>query len=106
VFTVPAAARPDREVLRRVRHERDLMQCLVCHATTAEGTVCAQCGYDTATADARDPSRVLAAREAFKQRTTAYAPQTRVTQRDKLLPWLALGLALVLFVFWVRTCFG
>jgi hypothetical protein len=82
------------------------MQCLVCHASTAEGTTCAQCGYDTAAAGARDPSRVLAAREAFKQRTTAFAPHTRVSSRDKLIPWLGLALGLVLFVVWVRTCFG
>jgi hypothetical protein len=89
-----------------VRHERDLMQCLVCHATTAERTVCAQCGYDITATDARDPSRILAAREAFKQRAAAFAPHTRVSKRDKLIPWLALALGLALFVFWARTCSG
>jgi hypothetical protein len=82
------------------------MQCLVCHATTADGTACAQCGYDTAASNARDPSRILAAREAFKQRTTAFAPHTRVTKRDKLIPWLGLALGLLLLVFWARTCLG
>lgn len=80
------------------------MQCLVCHASTAEGTVCAQCGYDMSAPEARDPSRVLAARESFKQRSMQFAPGTRVTLRDKLVPWLGLLLGLALFVFWVRTC--
>ncbi len=76
------------------------MQCLVCHATT-NGEVCAQCGFDGST---RDPARILAARAAFQQRTTAFAPDTRVTRRDKLLPWLGLLLGMALLVFWVHTC--
>lgn len=80
------------------------MQCHVCHATTAQGAVCAQCGYDSAAEGGSDPARILAAREAFKQRSTAFAPDTRVTRRDKLMPWLSLALGLALFVFWVRTC--
>jgi hypothetical protein len=80
------------------------MQCLVCHAATAEGTVCAQCGNDSAVSGANDPARVLAAREAFKQRTTAFSPNSRVTTRDKLVPWLGLAVALALFTFWVRSC--
>jgi methionyl-tRNA synthetase len=89
-----------------MRDERGLMECLVCHATTADGTVCAQCGYDSAALDAGEPARILSAREAFKQRSTAFAPQTRVKTRDKLVPWLALALGLGLFVLWARTCFG
>jgi len=80
------------------------MNCLVCHATTADGTVCAQCGYDSAAAGASDQARIMSAREAFKARTTAYAPSSRVTRSDKLVPWLALAVGLALFVFWVRTC--
>lgn len=47
---------------------------------------------------------VLAARENFKNKTTAFAPGTRVTGLDTLKPWLGLGLGLLLFVFFVRTC--
>jgi hypothetical protein len=81
------------------------MQCNVCHASTAQGTVCAQCGYDLGAPGAQEPARILAAREAFRQRTSAFSPGTRVTARDKLVPWLGLALGLALFVFWVRTCF-
>jgi hypothetical protein len=80
------------------------MQCLVCHASTADGNVCAQCCYDSAAEGAREPARILAAREAFKQRTTAFAPHSRVSTRDKLIPWLGLVLGMLLLVFWVRTC--
>jgi hypothetical protein len=61
--------------------------------------------HDTSAPGASDAAHVLAAREAFKHKTTAYAPQTRVTSLDKWKPWLALGVALLLFAFWVRTCF-
>jgi len=83
------------------------VKCPVCHATwpDAQQPACPQCGHDTSAPNANDAARVLAAREAFKHKTTAYAPQTRVTSLDKLKPWLAVGVALVLFVFWVRTCF-
>jgi hypothetical protein len=82
------------------------VKCRVCHATwgDAERAHCPQCGYDSR--EASDPARVLAAREAFKHQTTQFAPHTRVTTLDKWKPWLALGLALLLLVFWVRTCFG
>jgi len=82
------------------------MRCNVCHATTAEGTVCAQCGYDSTQPGASDTAKVLVAREEFKQRTTAFAPTKRVTPRDKLVPWLGLALACVLLIFWLRTCLG
>jgi hypothetical protein len=83
------------------------MKCLVCHATwpEAQQPTCPQCSYDPSAPGASETARVLAAREAFKHKTTAYAPQSRVTSRDKWKPWLALGLALLLFAFWVRTCF-
>jgi hypothetical protein len=81
------------------------MKCLVCLAMTASGTVCAQCGYDQSAAGASDQARIMAARAAFQDKTLAYAPDSRVTAKDKRGPWLALGLAMVLLVFWVKTCF-
>lgn len=84
------------------------MKCLVCYATWADPRqpTCPQCHYDSSAPGASDAARVLKAREAFKDSTTAYAPASRVTPLDKWKPWLALGLALLLFFFWVRTCFG
>jgi len=78
--------------------------CLVCQATWTGGGSCPQCGYDSAAPGARDPGRVLAARDEFRARTTAYAPGSRVTFRDKLVPWGGLVLGLVLFLFWVKAC--
>lgn len=80
------------------------MQCLVCHASSAAGPRCAQCGYDQSAPGAADTSAILAAREAFKAKSTAYEPHKRVTFMDKRGPWLALGLGLLLFVFWAKTC--
>lgn len=80
------------------------MQCLVCHASSASGSRCPQCGYDQGAPGASDAQAVLAARDAFKAKTTAYEPHKRVTAADRRVPWLALGLGLLLFVFWVRTC--
>jgi hypothetical protein len=84
------------------------VKCLVCHATwpDPQQSTCPQCGNDTAAKGANEASHVHAAREAFKQKTTAYAPNTRVTQLDKWKPWLALALALLLFTFWLRSCLG
>ncbi len=80
------------------------MQCLVCHASLAAGPKCPLCDYDQSAPGASDAQAVLAARDAFKARTTAYAPHKRLSAADKRRPWLALGLGLLLFVFWVRTC--
>ena len=84
------------------------MKCMVCHATWADPqqSLCPQCDYDARADGASDPARVLAAREVFKHQSTAYAPESRVSTFDKWKPWLALGLALLLLTFWVRTCFG
>jgi hypothetical protein len=79
------------------------MKCLVCQATSANGNVCPQCGF-VQPEGAPDMQAVLAAREAFKNKTTAYAPNSRVSSMDKLRPWLSLVLGMVLFVFFVRTC--
>lgn len=80
------------------------MKCLVCHAHSAKPARCAQCGYDTSASDARDPGRIRAAREAFRDKTLAYAPESRVSSFDKLKPWLGLVLGMALFVFWLRAC--
>ena len=82
------------------------MKCLVCLATWPDegGALCPQCRYDHAAAGARDAAQVHAARRAFQEKTTAFAPDTRVTRWDKWRPWAAVGLAFVLFVFWLRAC--
>lgn len=82
------------------------MKCLVCLATWPDerGACCPQCGYDHAAAGARDATRVHVARAAFQGKTTAYAPDARVTRWDKLRPWAAVAIGLVLFVFWLRAC--
>jgi hypothetical protein len=70
----------------------------------AQGSVCPQCGYDQAGPNARSPQALTAARSAFRDKTTAYAPGSRVSTWDKLRPWGALLLGFVLFVFWLRAC--
>jgi len=82
------------------------VKCQVCLAgwPAGTGTVCPQCGWDAAGPLARDTRAVLAAREAFKARTTAYAPDSRVTGRDKLVPWLGLGLGVVLLLVVLVAC--
>jgi hypothetical protein len=82
------------------------MKCLVCFATwpDAQGVRCPQCSYDHAAPGARETSAVHAARAAFQDKTSAYAPDSRVTTWDKWRPWAAIGLALLLFVFWLRAC--
>jgi hypothetical protein len=79
------------------------MKCLVCGATSVSDGPCPQCGH-VAREGAPDMQEVLAAREVFKNKSTAFAPETRVSGMDKLRPWLGLGLGLLLFVFFVRTC--
>jgi hypothetical protein len=78
--------------------------CLVCQASAAGAGPCPQCGYDSTAPGAKEPARVLAAREEFRARTLAYAPQSRVKLRDKLVPWAGLLLAVVLLLFWLRAC--
>lgn len=82
------------------------MKCMVCFATwdDARGAICPQCGYDAQKTGANEPHAILAARESFKHKTTAFAPDSRVSSFDKLKPWLGLGLGLVLFLFWLRAC--
>jgi hypothetical protein len=83
------------------------MKCLVCLATVpdvAGAGTCPQCGYDHAAADARDATKVHAARAAFQDKTSAYAPESRVTRWDRWRPLAAIGIALALFVFWLRAC--
>ena len=82
------------------------MKCLVCSATSAAERpgVCPQCGYDASAPSARDPQRIAAARAHFRERTTAYAPDARVTRWDKAVPWLGVLLGLAIFVFLLRAC--
>jgi hypothetical protein len=81
------------------------MKCLVCHASSAAAdAVCPQCGHDSAAPGAKDPRAISTARRAFRDRTLAYAPTSRVRPWDKIQPWLAVLLGFVIFVFWLRAC--
>ncbi len=82
------------------------MKCLVCQATRADdaGSVCPQCNYDVSAPEARDPARIQQARQAFRDKTTAYAPGSRVTARDRWQPWVALALGFAIFIVWLRAC--
>jgi hypothetical protein len=80
------------------------MNCLVCSASVADGKVCPSCGYDSGAMGASDPNRILAAREEFKARVTAYAPETRVKSWDKLKPWISVVIGFVVFMLWLRAC--
>ena len=80
------------------------MKCLVCSASFAGEGTCPSCGYDHASASARDSAAILAARKEFRARTLQYAPERRVTAADKRKPWLGLLLGAALFLFWVKAC--
>jgi hypothetical protein len=84
------------------------MRCHVCSASWPDGgaSLCPQCGFDAKGPGANDPAVILRARDAFRDKTTAYAPDTRVTAMDKMKPWLALVLGFFLFVLWWATCSG
>jgi hypothetical protein len=79
---------------------------MVCFATWEDKgfSVCPQCSYDAQRDGANEPHAILAARESFKHKTTAYAPDSRVSRFDKLKPWLALGVGMLIFLFWLRAC--
>ena len=82
------------------------MKCLVCQATwdDREGQTCTQCGYDHAAAEARNPQRIQIARDQFRDRSSAYDPESRVTGWDRARPWLAILLGAVLFIFMLKAC--
>ena len=80
------------------------MKCLVCFASFPGAGTCPNCSYDNAAPNAKDAQTIVRAREEFKARSLAYAPEARVTARDKLRPWLGLVLGAVLFLFWLRAC--
>jgi hypothetical protein len=80
----------------------------VCAVTwdDAKGALCPQCGYDAAAEGARDPARLNEARKRFRDQTTAYAPDSRVTAWDKWRPWASVVLGFVLFMLWLRACYS
>jgi hypothetical protein len=82
------------------------MKCPVCFSTwdDAKGVLCPQCHFDPASADAHDSQKILQAREAFKEKATAYDPNSRVTRLDVLKPWFAVVLGFVIFCLWLRAC--
>ena len=82
------------------------MKCLVCSVTWADeqGSRCPQCGYDHTAPGAKDLPALNAARAAFRDKTTAHAPESRVTSWDRWRPWAAVALGFVIFVFWLRAC--
>ena len=82
------------------------MKCLVCSITwaDAQGSRCPQCGYDHAAAGAKELPALNAARAAFRDQTTAHAPETRVKPWDRWMPWAAVALGFLIFVIWLRAC--
>jgi hypothetical protein len=80
------------------------MKCRVCFASFPGTGTCPNCRYDNAAPGAQDPQAIVRAREEFRARTLAHAPEARVTANDRRTPWLGLALGLVLFVFWWATC--
>jgi hypothetical protein len=81
------------------------VKCAVCHVTFSdEEARCPQCGYDARAPGAGDPRAILAARNAFREKTTAYAPGARVRRWDRIQPWVAVALGFAIFVFWMRAC--
>jgi uncharacterized membrane protein len=47
---------------------------------------------------------LLAARQAFRDKTLTYAPETRVTTFDRSKPWLGLLLGILLFWVFLQMC--
>ena len=82
------------------------MKCLVCTVSwpDANGQRCPQCGYDHAAAEAKTPASLNAARAAFHDKTTAFAPDSRVSTWDRWRPWAAVVMGFLLFVLWLRAC--
>lgn len=82
------------------------MKCLVCSVSWADdqGSRCPQCGYDQSAPGAKELPALNAARAAFRDKTTAHAPDSRVKRRDRWQPWIAALLGFVIFVFWLRAC--
>jgi hypothetical protein len=80
------------------------MKCLVCFASFPGAGTCPNCGYENAAPGAKDPQRIVRAREEFRARTLAHAPGPRVSAKDRLGPWLGLALGVLLFLFWLRSC--
>ena len=82
------------------------MKCLVCSASWDEssGSVCVQCGTDMGRADARALARLNAARAAWRDHGTRFAPDSRVSAWDVVRPWVALVLGFFLFMLWLRAC--
>jgi hypothetical protein len=82
------------------------MKCLVCSASWPDdqGPSCPSCHHDHAAPHARELPALNAARAAFRDRTTAYAPDRRVSRWDRLRPWAGFVLGFVFFVLWLRAC--
>lgn len=82
------------------------MKCLVCSITWADErrSRCPQCGYDQIAPGAKELPALNAARAAFRDKTTAHAPETRVTSWDRWRPWAAVALGFAIFVLWLRAC--
>lgn len=77
------------------------MNCRVCQNSLTVRK-CPVCGFDSEGAEATDPSALLAARELFRARSLQ--PRVHISTFDRLRPWLAVLLGLVLFATWMRAC--
>lgn len=79
------------------------MTCPVCYAAwdDGQGTVCPQCQNDVEALRTKRPEKILAARMAFRDKTLAYAPESRVTRWDVAQPWIGLLLGALLLLFWM-----
>jgi hypothetical protein len=82
------------------------MKCPVCFATwpDSKGSLCPQCQFDQSAPNAKDTSVILAARESFKDKASAYAPDKRVSTWDVVKPWVGVVIAFIIFMLWLRAC--
>ena len=62
-----------------------------------QGASSPRCNHDHAAPRARELPALNAARAAFRDETTAYAPDTGVSRWDRLRPWVGLVLGFALF---------
>lgn len=77
------------------------MECAVCK-NARSGPVCAVCGFDAESAEARDPRAVRALQDAFRARSLRQS--VTISAWDKWRPWVAVVLGFFLFATWMKAC--